>query len=93
MRIINKITEEYRSRSKNDLFARIPSPDDVAVKSITYEYFRANGELIRSETVTGRELTKEEVWETLQLIGADRVRWICECGVIPLVLGNTDDFE
>ena len=92
MRIINELTTAYKTRARNDLLAHIPSPDDVSPKYITYEYFRANGTLIRSETVTDGELTKEEIWETLQLCGASRVRWISECGIIPLVLSTVDEF-
>ena len=85
---VNPITEWYKTRVRTELQSRIPSPDDVAAKFIAYEYYRANGELLYSETVTDRERTKEEIWNTLQTIGADRVRWIHECGIIPLVLGE-----
>lgn len=92
MRIINELTTAYKTRARNDLLAHIPSPDDVSPKYITYEYYRANGTLVRSETVTDRALTNEEIWNTLQLCGADRVRWIYECGIIPTIMGEMDDF-
>lgn len=90
MRIINAITEEYKRRVMNDELGHIPSSNDVVAKYVTYEYYRANGELLRSETVTDRELTKEEIWNTLNLVGADRVRWIFECGIIPTILGENE---
>lgn len=89
----NKISKEYQACAKTELFARCPSPDDVTVKFITYEYFTADGTLLRSETVTDRELTREEIWKTLQLIGASRVRWICECGIVPTVLRDLGDMS